>query len=186
VVSGKPLKTIAMKNTTWILCLWVFCSMSNFAQVTSTGSSNGWTKDKVKDFVMEAANGGMMEVQLGKTAAGKASSPLVKEFGNTMVKDHSAANEKLKEAVKTLQIKLPSTIDKKETDMMDKLKNKTGKEFDKDYMDMMVSDHKKDVSAFETAQKNVTDPSLKAWIDNTLPVLRQHLTKALSTQKQLK
>jgi putative membrane protein len=175
-----------MKNLTWILCLWVFCGSADFAQSTSTGSGNGWTKDKVKEFVMEAANGGMMEVQLGKTASQKASSPLVKEFGNTMVRDHSDANNKLKEAVKSLQITLPATIDKKEMDMMDKLKNKTGKDFDKEYMDMMVDDHKKDVSKFETAQKNVTDPSLKAWIDKTLPVLKQHLEKAESTQKQLK
>ncbi len=175
-----------MKRATWILCFLVFCGYYGFSQPTSTGSSKGWTEDKVKDFVMDAANGGMMEVQLGKLVSQKASSPEVKDFGSTMVKDHSDANQKLKSAVKSLQITIPSTMDKDHKDMMDKLNNKTGKDFDKEYMDMMVKDHKKDVSDFETAQKNVTDPSLKSWIDKTLPVLKQHLAKAENVQKQLK
>lgn len=175
-----------MKNVILILGLVVFGGLNNFAQNTSTGSANGWSQEKVNDFVTDAANGGLMEVQLGKLVAQKANSPQVKEFGSLMVKDHSDANQKLKDAVKTLQINLPSTVDKNHKDMIDKLSTKTGKEFDKEYMDMMVKDHKKDVSEFETAQKNVTDPSLKSWIDKTLPVLRQHLAKAENVQKQLK
>ncbi len=47
-------------------------------------------------FVLEAANGGMAEVSLGKLAAEKATSPDVKQFGQRMADDHSKANEELK------------------------------------------------------------------------------------------
>ena len=43
------------------------------------------------NFAVEAANGGMMEVELGKVAQENASSPRVKAFGAMMVKDHTEA-----------------------------------------------------------------------------------------------
>jgi putative membrane protein len=48
-----------------------------------------------KKFVMEAAHGGMMEVELGKLATQKAMSDDVKQFGQRMVDDHSKANDEL-------------------------------------------------------------------------------------------
>ena len=48
------------------------------------------------DFVMKAASGGMMEVELGKVAQDKGKSQRVKDFGNMMVTDHSNANDELK------------------------------------------------------------------------------------------
>lgn len=47
-------------------------------------------------FYKKAAEGGMAEVELGKLAQDKSPTASVKEFGAMMVKDHSAANDKLK------------------------------------------------------------------------------------------
>jgi predicted outer membrane protein len=44
-----------------------------------------------KQFVAEAAEGGMTEVELSKIAE-KSANPEVKRFGERMVQDHSAAN----------------------------------------------------------------------------------------------
>jgi putative membrane protein len=48
-----------------------------------------------KKFIMEAAHGGMMEVELGKLAVDKASSPDVKQFAQRLIDDHSKANDEL-------------------------------------------------------------------------------------------
>src|SRR5213594_3757980 len=48
------------------------------------------------NFIKEAAQSGMMEVQLGKFASEKASNDQVKEFGRRMEQDHSKANDELK------------------------------------------------------------------------------------------
>ena len=48
-----------------------------------------------KEFLANAARGGMLEVQLGNMAAQKASSNDVKQFGESMATDHSQLGQKL-------------------------------------------------------------------------------------------
>lgn len=45
-----------------------------------------------KKFLMEAAMGGMMEVELGRLAAQQGTSESIKQFGQRMVDDHSKAH----------------------------------------------------------------------------------------------
>lgn len=152
----------------------------------NNNNNNTWNQDKIKDFVNEASQGGMKEVALGKTAQKNALSKDVKDFGKMMETDHSKANDQLKTAVQGLGLTIPATMDKDFQDKVDKYNKKSGKDFDKDYIDDMVSDHKNDVDKFEDAQKNLPSGELKTWVDNTLPVLRQHLIRAQTIQDQLK
>src|SRR5687767_9100657 len=61
----------------------------------ATGAQ-GTVDDRTHKFLNEAATGGMAEVELGKLAQEKATSQRVKNFGEMMVRDHSAANDDLK------------------------------------------------------------------------------------------
>lgn len=58
-------------------------------------------------FYRDAAEGGMAKVAMGNLAQQKAQSPSVKDYGAQMVKDHSAANEKLKALAQSKNITLP-------------------------------------------------------------------------------
>jgi putative membrane protein len=55
-----------------------------------------------------------------------------------------------------------------------KLEKLSGSKFDAAYIKIMVTDHDKTVSAFEDASSKAKNPDLKAFVDKTLPVLRQH------------
>jgi putative membrane protein len=137
------------------------------------------------DFAVEAANGGMMEVELGNYAAQNAFSQRVKDFGSMMVKDHSKVNDELKSIAATKNITLPSSVgESAQKDMTDLMKKK-GKDFDKAYMDMMLDDHKKDVKDFEKEAKECKDPEVRSFAGKTLPVLLTHLdsTKAITGKK---
>jgi putative membrane protein len=137
-------------------------------------------------FVVEAANGGMTEVELGKLATLKATNAKVKEFAGMMVTDHSKANEELMALAKTKNITLPAAVNDESKKTMQDINEKTGADFDKAYVSEMVDDHKKDVSMFETASKNVKDPDLKAFVDKTLPVLKAHLAKITAINDGMK
>ena len=62
-----------------------------------------------ESFYKHAAEGGIFEVHAGKLAQDKGNSQQVKDFGAMMVKDHSAANEKLKALAATKSIDLPTS-----------------------------------------------------------------------------
>ncbi len=116
----------------------------------------------------------MLEVKLGQLAVEKGSSDEVKQFGQKMVDDHSKANDELTQLAGTKGIALPNELGARHQAMVDRLSGLSGAEFDREYMKMMVDDHKKDVSAFEKEAKGGKDPEVKAWAAQTLPTLKEH------------
>lgn len=139
-----------------------------------------------RDFVLEAASGGLMEVELGKMAATNASSPKVKEFGRMMVTDHTKANTELKAVAAKKNITVPASPAEKQQKNIDDLKTKKGADFDKAYVDLMVDDHKEDVGKFEDESKNGKDADVKAFASKTLPVLNKHLEHIKMVQDGMK
>ena len=133
---------------------------------------------KDKSFMKEAAKGGMMEVEMGKTAQQKGKSADVKSFGGRMVADHSKANNELMGIAKKKGVDLS-----KEKPTMEKLSDAN---FDKQYIDMMVKDHEKDLSEFQAEAKNGSDADVKAFAAKTAEVIKKHLALAKSTQAKLK
>jgi putative membrane protein len=142
--------------------------------------------NKTSDFATEAASGGMMEVQLGQMAQQKAQNQRVKDFGKMMVQDHSQANDELKAIAAKENIALPDSMSDDKKKHVNDLSSKTGKDFDKAYMDMMVDDHKEDIDKFKDAAQNVPDSAVKAFATKAVPVLQKHLDSAQAIQQSLK
>jgi putative membrane protein len=139
-----------------------------------------------QDFAVNTANAGMTEIQAGELAEAQGTAKDVKAYGAMMVKDHTAAADKLKAIAAQKNITLPASVS---TDMqkdLDDLKAKSGKDFDKAYIDMMVSDHKKVISAFEDESKNGSDADIRAFADSTLHTLHHHLDQAEKCKKMEK
>jgi putative membrane protein len=134
--------------------------------------------EKDADFAVEAANGSMMEVEMGKLAESKATDPRVKNFASMMVADHTKAGEDLQKVASARNITLPSYLGTEAKRDIEKLGEKSGKDFDKAYMNMMLDDHKDDVKKFEDAAKECKDADLKNFASQTLPVLYKHLDSA--------
>jgi putative membrane protein len=134
--------------------------------------------DDVADFAVKAANAGLMEVQLGEYASKNATDKSVKQFGSMMVKDHSKANDELKALATSKNISIPAAVGEDKTDDMNDLMKKTGKDFDKAYMNQMVKDHKDAIDLFQKASDDSKDADMKAFASKTLPALKKHLDEA--------
>lgn len=151
-------------------------SRNNNATGEQTGMANMTSQDR--NFIMDAAMGGMMEVELGRLAAQQGASDAVKQFGQRMVDDHSKANEELMSLAQSKGITLPAQLDDKHREHLTKFSSLTGADFDRAYVKEMVSDHHKDVSEFEKQTTRGTDPDLKAFASKTLPTLQEHMRMA--------
>lgn len=133
-------------------------------------------------FAKKAAQGGMAEVAMGQLAADKGASSDVKTFGQTMVTDHSAANDELTAAAAKADVNLPSGPTSAQEKMKASLQKLDGAAFDSRYASMMVKDHEEDVALFREEANTGKDPTLRAFAQKTLPTLESHLDMAKKLQ----
>ena len=128
----------------------------------------------------------LAEVQLGQLGVQHATSPQVKSFAQMMVTDHTKAGEELKALAAKKSVTLPTDMDSSHKSTLDSLKSKAGADFDRTYVDAMVSDHEKAVSDFQSRVKNASDPDVKAFAEKTLPVLQKHLDAINAIKAKMK
>jgi putative membrane protein len=150
-----------------------------------TDSSTTIPTKQDADFVVKAASGGMLEVELGKLAQTHASKQGVKDFGAMMVADHSKGGDELKTLAMRKRIVLPDSVSNDQKKERDDLMKKHGAEFDRSYISLMVKDHKDDIDEFEKAARNANDADIKAFAANTVGMLKMHLDSAQKLDKAM-
>jgi putative membrane protein len=161
-----------------------------------------------KDFVHDLMVAGNAEIQLGNLASSRAGKAEVKEFGQQMVKDHTAAGDQLNQIATRSNVDAgAAAIDDKHQQLITKLSALKGADFDREYMKAMVDGHQdvldklqkrvdeKDRVGVATGQKpkdvNVKpekandsfEASLNQWAADTLPVVKGHLEKAKAVKE---
>src|SRR5256714_12178220 len=173
------------------LAVVVAAGASGVGQNTNSGKTEGGTSANAnanankshavakvssdEKFADAAAVGGMEEVQLGQLAAQKGASDEVRQFGQRMVDDHSKAGDDLKQVASGKGWTLPSALDAKAQADVQKLSALSGEKFDKEYVGMMLKDHKKDVAEFQKESTGGADADIKSFAARTLPVIQEHL-----------
>ena len=132
-----------------------------------------------RKFIQEAAESGLFEVQAAQLGATKATDPSVKSFATMLVDHHTAANNELVQLANSRKVELPAAPPRGMRGDIEKLGKRTGEEFDREFVrNVGVKAHEKDIKKFEKASKDVKDAELKAWVNKTLPTLREHLAQA--------
>ena len=159
-----------------------------FAQNNANGITPGSSSAKAvssadKKFAMDAAQGGLAEVELGQLATQKGQSDKVKQFGQRMVDDHTNANKELKSIAEKNNITLPTSINAKDQALKDKLSGLSGADFDRAYMSSMVKDHTKDIGEFQREANSGANADLKGFAAQTLPTLQEHLRMAQQAEQ---
>jgi putative membrane protein len=132
-----------------------------------------------------------VDVDYGKLAANKTSNPEVKAFAETMVRDHSAVNEK----ATALAHKLGVTPEASETSKslkldghkeLAKLKAMHGTEFDKAYIDNEVRYYEAVIGVLDnTLIPSAKNAELKSLLESGRPIFVSHLEHAKQLQKSL-
>ncbi|MEJ8852476.1 DUF4142 domain-containing protein [Variovorax rhizosphaerae] len=128
-------------------------------------------------FMTKAAGGGIYEVEVSKMAAAKAQRADVKSYAEMLVKDHTAANDELKQLASSKGVSVPSEMPAEKKAKLDKLSS--SKDIDRDFVrEVGLDDHKTDIALFEKASKEAKDADVKSWFGKTLPTLKSHRAQA--------
>lgn len=133
-----------------------------------------------------------MEIDLAKVAQ-KAGTAGVKNYAETLERDHDSADKDLTAFTKQHKLmaipadKPMSDADKQEakemTGQMAHLKMLKGAEFDKEYLNMMVGGHDKELTRIDTSISAANDPELQTMLKSVKPVLQRHADQARDLQK---
>jgi putative membrane protein len=143
-------------------------------------SSASLAQDKAdQKFLKDAMEGNLAEVKMGELAQKNGGSDGVRSFGEMLQQDHSAANEKAESVAQSAGMTPPTEPNRKQKADYDKLSKLSGDKFDREFVNHMVMDHKKDIREYERAAKKKNDPT-GDYADETLPTLRKHLDTAQS------
>ena len=157
--------------------------MKNLVLVAVVGTLLGFATAAVsagradQKFIEDAIQGNLAEVQMGQLAQQNAQSEDVKSYGEMLVTDHVANNEKAKQVANEIGVSPPTEPSAKQKAAYDKLAKLSGTAFDRQFAKMMVMDHKKDVQKFQREAKKAHG-ALGHYASETLPTLTKHLQAA--------
>jgi putative membrane protein len=157
--------------------------ISALAMLLAVGSQGAFAAQDNDDFVEDASAKGVAEVEAGKLAQEKGTSADVKSFADMMVKDHTAANAKLKGIADTKKLEVSDNAM-----LMDKAKSmilelRSAKSFDQAYANNQVVAHEQTIALFKKEAAEGKDAELKAFATEMLPKLEAHLTHAKALAK---
>ena len=155
------------------------------AEDKNDAKMDGMTNEDDANFLVNVAEINQEEISLGKLAQSKGSMTDVKELGKMMETAHTKAYTDLTALAMQKSISLPEAKTEDVNEAYKKMsEKKSGKDFDKEYCDMMIDGHKKAIEKFEKASTDSADPDIKIMANNMLPELRKHLEMAEMCQKK--
>jgi putative membrane protein len=139
-----------------------------------------------QSFASQAAVIGKAEIELAQLALNNTKNEEIRIYAERMVKDHTAADQKLKKIAATENLQLPQSLDAKHQALKQKLSGLQGDAFDREYKKHMTMGHGEAVALFESAAQTQQMPKdLKEFAASTLPTLEKHheMAKDLDTKE---
>lgn len=133
------------------------------------------------EFLTTAIKGDIAEVKAGHLAETNGGTEAVRNFGKTLVTDHTKAGDEAKSVAKTAHASIPTQPSARAQKDYEKLSKLKGKAFDREFATMMVADHDKDIRMFEQEAK-AKNGAASDLAEKQLPTLRKHLQMAQSIE----
>ena len=138
--------------------------------------------DNPRHFLQQALEGDNSEIMLGRMADHRARNPAVRDFGRTLVRDHSDARDDVIRVGRRMGVwpsRRPSQDAREEQDRLSRM---SGREFDREFVRYMVEDHRKDISDFSDEAREHHGP-VSDLAGRQLPTLQKHLDIAMGLDR---
>jgi putative membrane protein len=138
-----------------------------------------------QEFLGKAVDANLTEINLAQLAKKLSTNDDVKKFADHLIADHEKMDKRVLDLANQKKVAVASGLNPKEREEWTKLSRLSGKDFDRQFADMMVKDHEEAVKMFEHCEKNTKDETVKKLCEDALPKLRDHLKEAKSLQDKV-
>ena len=126
-------------------------------------------------FMKKAASDGMAEVQVCQMALKQSDDAQLKQVAQRLMDDHTQANQQLQQIAQREHVSLPAQLMPEDQQKLQKLQGKSGQAFDKEWIELNLGDHRKDIELFSMAGDKLNDQAARQFAQATLPKLKTHL-----------
>jgi putative membrane protein len=134
-------------------------------------------------FVTQTSLGTPFQVDSGRLAEAKGTTQAIRSYAELMVSSHITVNNALLGILKSKAPVPPPTLLKAAyATMVSTLQHETGQTLDADYVRGQVNYQRANTALYQYEIENGTDPDLKAFAQETLPKIQDHLARALKLQ----
>jgi putative membrane protein len=158
---------IAMKH--WMVLLLI--ASPAFAAPTAEQS----TDDPDAPFYKSTARGELAEINGSLMAQQRSKNPRILEFSAMIVKDHTAAKDKLSDLAAVNHIELPTAPSARQAALQAKLATLSGDDFDRAYLEWQILTHKDVIELLRRESVNGDDTDARQFAKDRLPTLRAQL-----------
>jgi predicted outer membrane protein len=159
-----------------------------FAKQSSRSSTTSTTKPLLGPadsyFVTQTSLGTPFQVDSGRLAQKKAGTQAIRSYAELMVSSHIEVNDALEVILKRkMKVPPPTLLKAAYATTIATFEEETGKRFDADYVRGQVNYQKANAALYRYEIEHGTDSDLKAFAQQTLPKILDHLERALKLER---
>lgn len=142
--------------------------------------SKGYSKGPVdkETCIQEAAKMNLATEKFAQLASQKAQNQELKQFAQKLQQDHQKAHQELEKIAQTHNVTLPTSVDQKCQEEINKLQALSGQEFDREFAKGAVEGHAIAVAHMQHASTTVKEPDLRQYTQAQLSKVREHQREA--------
>jgi putative membrane protein len=128
-----------------------------------------------KAFIKKSAQSNLEEIQLSPMIIQRTKLPQDDQFARRMISDHTKNEDLLKGVAAQVGATLPQSISKEQKGIIHKLITEPPATFQSAYRSEMIRDHTIDINECRREMSLGTNPKVREYAQETLPVLEMHL-----------
>jgi len=149
-----------------------------------SASTSNTLNEKDQAFLSDQVGGNYAEIKYTQLAQQKSKNAEIKDVAKFLETEHTNALNELKDLAAKKNVNVPSEEPQDAKDKYKMLSDKSAKDFDKTWVEELISKHEKSIAKLEGA--DISDPDLKTWVTNILPKLRIHHDKLMQCHNKMK
>lgn len=154
------------------------------SQRQQSGASSG-TSQEAGEFLSEALEDSMAEVELCELALQKTENDDVKVFAQKMIDDHSNMGREIEKLAGRKHSDMPRDIKPEHKKRMEELSKLEGRDFDKRFIEANIKDHSEDVKKFSEIANKISDQTVKSFAEKSVKILSGHLKMAEDINRKM-
>lgn len=156
----------------------------NAAKVRSEAKSAEDKQKKETAFFVQVTEIDLKQIELGQLAQRQGKAMEVRDLGRMVANAHTKSLRDLTAFAQIKGMSIPESHNDYAVNANQKLTEKFGDDFDRAFVDKMVSRHREAIDAFEEVSAGSEDKDFKSLANSSLLQLREHLDLSLECQKK--